>query len=147
MNIFEALRESHERQREILTQLVNTSGDSKERASLFKAITLELEAHERAEERHFYRLLMLDDNGVDPSRHGIAEYHEIDEILEQLHSTDPSSSAWLTYAKQLQHKVLHHLDEEEHKFFQMAGKILSQEEKEKLTKPYLRDYEEALTQH
>ncbi len=147
MNIFEALRESHERQREILAQLVNTSGDTKERASLFKAITQELEAHERAEERHFYRPLMMDDNGVDPSRHGIAEHHEIDEILEQLNDTDPSSPAWLSHAKQLQHKVLHHLDEEEHKFFQMAGKILSQEEKEKLTKPYLKDYEQALTQH
>lgn len=147
MNIFEALRESHERQRDILAQLVNTSGDTTERATLFKAITVELEAHERAEERHFYRPLMMDDNGVDPSRHGIAEHHEIDEILEQLNETDPSSSAWLSYAKQLQHKVLHHLEEEEHKFFQMAGKILSPEEKEKLTKPYLKDYQEALTQH
>ncbi|MCB5185025.1 hemerythrin domain-containing protein [Methylobacillus gramineus] len=146
MNIFEALRESHELQREILAQLVKTSGDTSERAKLFKQIKLELSAHERAEERHFYIPIMTDNNGIEPSRHGIAEHHEIDEIIELLDETDPSSPAWLSYAKNLQEKVLHHLEEEEHKFFQMAGKILSEKDKESLSKPYLKDYQQALAE-
>ena len=146
MNIFEALRQSHDRQRELLDQLVATSGDTPERKQLFQEIQAELAAHERAEERHFYSPLMLDDKGVEPSRHGIAEHHDIDEILEQLQETDFSSPAWLVYAKELQHKVLHHLEEEEHKFFQMAGKILNQQEKQRLSSQYLRDYQEALAQ-
>ncbi|MCB5191847.1 hemerythrin domain-containing protein [Methylobacillus arboreus] len=146
MNIFEALRQSHERQREILAQLVETSGDTPERKQLFKQIQVELWAHETAEERHFYRPIMLDDNGIEPSRHGIAEHHEIDEILEKLKETELSSPAWLVHAKELQQKVLHHLEEEEHKFFQMAGKILNQREKQRLSKQYLKDYEEALAQ-
>ncbi|MCB5186738.1 hemerythrin domain-containing protein [Methylobacillus caricis] len=146
MNIFEALRESHVRQREILDQLVKTSGDTPERDALFKQVKAELAAHERAEERHFYIPIMTDDNGIEPSRHGIAEHHEIDEILEKLDETEPSSPAWLAYARNLQEKVLHHLEEEEHKFFQMAGKILSDQQKEALSKPYLKDYQEALRQ-
>ncbi|MFL9609174.1 hemerythrin domain-containing protein [Methylobacillus sp. Pita2] len=146
MNIFEALRQSHERQRDLLAQLVNTSGDTPERKQLFLDVQLEIEAHERAEERHFYRPIMMDDNGIDPSRHGIAEHHEIDEILELLNETELSSPAWLVHAKELQHKVLHHLEEEEHKFFQMAGKILNQQEKQQLSTKYLRDYKEALAQ-
>lgn len=146
MNIFEALRQSHDRQRELLEQLVATSGDTPERKALFQEIQVELAAHERAEERHFYRPIMMDDNGVEPSRHGIAEHHEIDEILELLQETELSSPAWLIHAKELHHKVLHHLEEEERKFFQMAGKILSQQEKQQLSTKYLHDYQDALTQ-
>ena len=93
MNIFEALRESHERQRTYAKALIHTSGDTPERVEAYKQLKSELQAHATAEERHFYIPLMKFDNGVDLSRHGIAEHHEMDEMMEALDDTEMSSQA------------------------------------------------------
>lgn len=140
MNIFEALRESHDRQREYVDAVLLTSGDTPERKAAYKQLKEELYAHETAEERFFYIPLMAYDNGVDLSRHAIAEHHEMDELLEKLDATEMSSSAWLTTARALGEKVLHHLEEEEQKFFQMAGKLLSDNQKQNLASKYNEEY-------
>ncbi|WP_077047647.1 hemerythrin domain-containing protein [Pseudomonas sp. KK4] len=144
MNIFEALRESHERQRTYAKALIQTSGDTPERVEAYKQLKAELQAHETAEERHFYIPLMEFDNGVDLSRHAIAEHHEMDEMMEELDETEMSSPAWLATAKKLSEKVHHHLKEEEQKFFQMAGKLLDDKQKETLAGQYLKEYQEQL---
>ncbi|MEK1907063.1 MAG: hemerythrin domain-containing protein, partial [Pseudomonas sp.] len=110
----------------------------------YKQLKAELQAHERAEERYFYSPLLAYDNGVDLSRHAIAEHHEMDEMIEQLDELERSSPAWLAMAKKLEEKVFHHLKEEEQKFFQMAGKLLSEKQKVELAKQYFRDYEKGL---
>lgn len=146
MNIFEALRESHDRQRNYASILVRTSGDNAERVEAYKQLKAELHAHETAEERFFYIPLMEHDNGVDLSRHAISEHHEMDEMMETLDETEMSSPAWLATAKKLSEKVHHHLKEEEHKFFQMAGKLLDEKQKESLAGKYVKEYEEQLTE-
>ena len=125
MNIFEALRESHEQQRNLANQLITTSGSSDERKELFDLLKNELYAHSVAEDRYLYIPLMFDDVGLDITRHALAEHHEMDELVEKLEETDMSNPSWLATAKQLSEKVHHHLKEEEHKFFQQAGKILA----------------------
>jgi hypothetical protein len=144
VNIFEALRESHERQRTYAKALIHTSGDSPERVEAYKQLKSELQAHATAEERHFYIPLMELDNGVDLSRHGIAEHHEMDEMMEELDDTEMSSPAWLVTAKKLSEKVHHHLEEEEQKFFQMAGKLLNDKQKESLAGQYEKEYKAQL---
>ncbi|WP_025990883.1 hemerythrin domain-containing protein [Pseudomonas congelans] len=146
MNIFEALRESHDRQRSYADALIQTSGDSAEREKAYKQLKEELQAHETAEERFFYIPLMAHDNGVDLSRHAISEHHEMDEMMEELDETEMSSPAWLATAKKLSHKVHHHLKEEEQKFFQMAGKLLDEEQKKSLAGKYVKEYEEQLAE-
>ncbi|MEO4014045.1 hemerythrin domain-containing protein [Pseudomonas rossensis] len=145
MNIFEALRESHDRQRTYADALIQTSGDTPERAEAYKRFKSELQAHETAEERHFYIPLMEFDNGVDLSRHAIAEHHEMDEMMEALDETEMSSPAWLAAAKKLAEKVNHHMDEEEQKFFQMAGKLLDDKQKETLAGQYVKEYKAQLS--
>ena len=145
MNIFEALRESHDRQRTYAVALVKTSGDTPERVEAYKQLKSELQAHETAEERHFYIPLMEFDNGVDLSRHAISEHHEMDEMMEELDETEMSSPAWLATAKKLSEKVHHHLKEEEQKFFQMAGKLLDDQQKETLARQYEREYKAQLS--
>lgn len=143
LNIFEALRESHERQRTLYRQLIDTRGDTPERQELFEQLKAELLAHELAEERHFYIPLMEHDAGVDLSRHAISEHHQLDELVESLEEADPATPTWLPLAKKLAEKVEHHLQEEEHKFFQMAGKLLTEQQKSALAKTYLASYAEA----
>ena len=136
MNIFEAIRNDHDTQRNLLEKLISTSGDTKERNEIFKKLKKELEIHADAEERHFYKPLISNDMMQDKARHGIAEHHEIDELIEKLEKTDYDSSAWLKIAKNLKEKVEHHLDDEEHTFFQLAGKVFSESNKKSLAKDY-----------
>ena len=136
MNICEALRTSHETQRALADQLVRTQGDSKDRGLVFKELRAELSAHAAAEERFFYVPLIAHDMTQEPSRHGIAEHHEMDELVEKLEDTDFSSPAWLATAKELHHKIYHHLKDEEQGVFQLAGKVLTEAEKISLAKDY-----------
>ena len=140
MNIFEALRQSHDVQRDLAEKLVKTSGDTPERRELFEALKNELFAHAVAEDRYFYIPLMMTDSGLNITRHALAEHHEMDELLEQLTETEFSNSGWLSIAKKLSETVHHHLQEEEHGFFQQAGKILEDKEKESLAKKYEKEY-------
>lgn len=142
-NIFEALRESHELQRTLSRQLTETSGDTPERGVLFEQLKNELAAHALAEDRHFYVPLMAHDAGIDLSRHAISEHHQIDELVESIEEADPATPTWLPLAKKLAEKVEHHLKEEEHRFFQMAGKLLTEKQKMALATSYRADYEEA----
>ncbi|WP_299226721.1 hemerythrin domain-containing protein [uncultured Psychroserpens sp.] len=136
MTIFEAIRADHNIQRELLSKLVKTSGDTNARDAIFKSLKNELKVHADAEERHYYKPLIDSDIMQEKARHGIAEHHEIDELIESLEETDYDSSAWLKIAKNLKDKVEHHLEDEEHKFFQLSGKVLSDSQKKELANSY-----------
>ena len=136
MNIFEALRISHATQRSLADNLIKTTGHSEDRDLLFKELKAELAAHAAAEERFFYVPLIAHDMTQEPSRHGIAEHHEMDKLVKKLEETDSSSPAWIAVAKELHHKVYHHLEDEEQGIFQLAGKVLTEAEKLSLAKDY-----------
>ncbi|MCT8338915.1 hemerythrin domain-containing protein [Flavobacteriaceae bacterium TK19130] len=139
MNIFEAIRKDHDKQRELCRLVTSTSGESKGRKEMWEKLKHELQVHADAEERTFYAPLIHTDKMQDQARHGIAEHHEMDELIEKIDDTDMDSPAWLTYAKQLCDKVEHHLEDEEHSFFQLAGKIFTEEQKTSIAKDYLEE--------
>ncbi|SOC53206.1 Hemerythrin HHE cation binding domain-containing protein [Chromohalobacter canadensis] len=136
MTIFEALRESHDRQRTLLDLLVKTHGDSDGRDELFKRVRVELEHHAGAEERALYIPMLEHDMTQEKARHSVAEHHEIDELIETLQQTDYSSPSWLATARQLQEMVTHHLDEEEQEVFQLAGRVFDDATKQSLADTY-----------
>lgn len=136
MTIFEALRKDHEKQRLLLKILCETHGETEARREYFEELKQELADHATAEERHFYSPLLEHDGAVELSRHGIAEHHEIDELVEQIDNTDYSSPAWLRYLKQLREQVEHHLNDEEQQFFQVAGRLLTTKQKASLAEAY-----------
>lgn len=136
MTIFDALREDHERQRELIGRLIETEGDSDERRRVFDQLKTELESHAGAEERFFYNPLMEHDLTQDKARHSVAEHKELDDFVEQLDEYDMSAPQWLVTAKELEHRLTHHLDEEEHEVFQVAGKALTETEKDELGESY-----------
>ncbi len=136
MNIFEEIRKDHDKQRELCRLVTSTTGESKGRKQMWEDLKKELQIHADAEERHFYSPLIHNDMMQEHARHGIAEHHEMDELMEKIDNTEMTSSAWLTYAKQLCEKVEHHLEDEEHTFFQLAGKVFNEKQKETLAKEY-----------
>ncbi len=143
MEIFEAIRKDHEKQRLLMKILLETSGNSESRREYFAELKDQLTQHAAAEERYFYAPLMKSDRTLEKTRHSIAEHNEIDELIAKLDETDMSSPAWLHHMKALQELVLHHLEEEEREVFQQAGKVLSEKEKDALAE----DYSEEMTSH
>ena len=139
--IYDALRESHEIQRSLCRKLLRTQPHDARRRELFRELRIELAAHEAAEERFLYVPMLLDDMGLHSSRHALHEHHEIDELVEALQKLDPAGEAWIEGARALSREVHHHLREEEKKFFQVSGKILSAAQKARSAKGYLRDYQ------
>jgi Hemerythrin HHE cation binding domain. len=142
MKIEQAIISDHTKQRDLIEQLLKTEGDSQERRHLFKVLSKELAIHADAEERYFYVPLIEIDSTQDDARHGIAEHHEIEELVDKVEEAEYDSSAWLKHAKNLADKVLHHLDEEEQDYFPKAEKVLSDEQSLELG----RDYHNAMKQ-
>jgi hypothetical protein len=136
MNIFEALRVSHEAQRALSARLLASQSDGPERQDIFLELKAELLAHETAEERCLYVPLFDHDATVDAARHAIAEHHEIDEMVEDLEELVGDPEQWMEGARKLCDKIEHHLSEEESKFFQQAGKVLTEAQKVSLAKEY-----------
>lgn len=134
--IFEALTDDHEFQRQLVDRLVETTGDSVERTRLFEQLRAELEAHAAAEERYFYVPLMDDDLTQEKARHSVAEHKELDDYVEQLESYDRDAAQWLLTARELHHRLHHHLEEEEREVFQMAGKVLPDRQQQELATNY-----------
>ncbi len=139
MTLFELIHESHELQRTLCRQVVATRSDVGKRQSLFLQLKIELEAHAAAEERYLYVPLLMTDPGLSSSRHALSEHHEIEELCDDLSVADKSGADWLVTAKELGHLVRHHLKEEETKFFKVAGRILTDAQKDLLARRYAKD--------
>ena len=135
-NIYDALRESHVLQRTLCRRLTRPGRTSAARQEIFTSLRAELMAHAAAEERFLHSLCFL-------LRLSIAhapQHHQIDELLEDLAVHDKSGVAWMSTARKLSEKVHHHLREEEKKFFQVSGRMLTERQKRQLLGRYERDY-------
>ncbi len=137
--IFHAIRESHDLQRDLCGKLTASRRDVAARQVLFLQLKIELMAHAAAEERHLYVPLLMEDGGLDASRHALHEHHEIDELLGDLSVRNNKQAGWIATAKTLSFKVRHHLKEEESKFFPLAGRLLSATKKKVLARDYARE--------
>jgi hypothetical protein len=137
--IFEAIRESHDLQRDLCRKVTASRGDVAGREILFLQLKVELMAHAAAEERSLYVPLLMVDGGLDASRHALHEHHEVDELLDKLSVRDKKQAGWLATAKTLSYKVRHHLKEEESKFFRVAGRLLSATKRDRLATRYRRE--------
>lgn len=123
--IFQDLKEDHDRHREMLARLGETQGDSEERRELFEALRRELQAHAAAEEEALYATMLACPDLRDEARHSVSEHKEIDDFLGELLDIDMSSGAWLMKFKDMRHRYLHHIDEEEEEMFPSAAETLS----------------------
>lgn len=124
-DIFDRLKEDHEKHRKLLAQMAETHGESDERESLLERFTVEVKAHAAAEEQALYSTMLRKPPTTGETRHPVAEHHEIEEMLNDLAATDMSSGAWLAKFKDLRHKYEHHIDEEEDDHFPDFAKYLT----------------------
>jgi hypothetical protein len=123
----------------VIFDAIRESRDMAARQVLFLQLKVELMAHAAAEERYLYVPLLMENGGLDASRHALHEHHEIDELLDDLSVRNKKQAGWIATAKKLSFKVRHHLKEEESKFFQVAGRLLAETKKKQLARKYVQE--------
>lgn len=149
MNLYESLRQSHDLQRGLCRSMTSGRASAAKRRQAFLDLAVELAAHAAAEERFLYAPMLMDDAGLNVSRHALSEHHELDELVEAIRGLDPEHAEFQDAASDLGVAVAHHLKEEERGFFQLSGRILTEKQKVTLAKRYVADYErlKALASH
>ena len=130
--IYETLKQDHDRHREMLAKIGDTSGDSEERRKLWDAFFYDVSAHAAAEEETFYSKLISDEDGQPEARHSVAEHKEVDDLIEEINETEFSSPTWLTKFKEMRERYEHHIEEEEEDIFPVAEKVMGKDGNEKI---------------
>ncbi|GAA4220976.1 hemerythrin superfamily protein [Sagittula marina] len=123
-DIYSAITSDHDRHRELLSTIEDTSGASDTRKKAWDEFYHDVKAHAAAEEETFYSKLISETWGQDSARHSVHEHQQLDDMMEELNEMDMSSSGWLNKFKTLQHDYLHHIDEEEDEVFTRAKKVI-----------------------
>jgi hemerythrin superfamily protein len=136
--IYEEIRKDHQKHRELLDKLAETSGDSEERRTLWSDFYCDAKSHAAAEEETFYAKLMERPHGQDDARHSVAEHKELDDIMEELHSMGFDNPGWLTRFKTLKHDYEHHMEEEENDIFPKAKDVLEDDESPAYAEKFLK---------
>ncbi|WP_336986673.1 hemerythrin domain-containing protein [Altererythrobacter aquiaggeris] len=136
--IFERLKADHDRHREILDKLMQTSGQSDEREALFREFTREVKGHASAEEQALYSTMLRKPPTTDETRHSVAEHHELEEAMNDLAATDMSTAAWMIKFKQLDHDYRHHIEEEEKEHFPDFAKHLTDDDEQHMREVFER---------
>lgn len=120
-DIYDKLKEDHDRQRVMLRKLGEGDGD---RAALFEQLRLELQAHAAAEEESLYATMLAKPELRDDARHSVAEHKEVDDILGEMMDLDVRSAEWEEKFAHLRHRYEHHIEEEEEEMFPAAADVL-----------------------
>lgn len=134
--LFADLKADHDRHRDLLARIAETSGDSEERRSLFEEFRIEVTAHAAAEEESLYATMLGKPDLREDAVHSVAEHKEIGDYLGELAEMDMAQGAWLAKFKEMRHRYEHHIDEEEEEMFPAAADGLSNAEETRLAKVF-----------
>ncbi len=127
-DIFSTLKQDHDKHRALLARIDRTDSEDEQRTELFTQFTLEAKAHAAAEEQALYSTVMRKPKLTSEVRHSVSEHHEVEEMLNDLAATDTASDEWLTKFREMQHRYLHHIKEEEEEHFPDFAECLTPED-------------------
>ena len=126
------LKEDHEKVRELLGELEETTSKAtSRRQTLLKSIEQELKIHTRIEEEIFYPAFRDASTKEDDRKlyyEALEEHHVVDMVLPEIKKIDAGSDEFAAKAKVLKDLVEHHAEEEETEMFPRARKLMDREE-------------------
>lgn len=134
--IYRDLKADHDKQRKMLKELGELSGDTKKRQALFEKFRLELQSHAAAEEISLYAEMLGNPELRDDARHSVSEHKEVDDLLGEMMDLDFGGDEWEEKFHQMRHRYLHHIEEEEEEMFPAAAKELDAETEQALAETY-----------
>lgn len=132
MSIYEKIKQDHDKHRDLLSTLQDTTGNSERRKRAWKKFYYDVKAHAAAEEEVLYSKLIATQDGQPDARHSVHEHQVLDKLLDELNEADMSSSGWLNRFRTLKHDYLHHIEEEERDIFPRSREELGADSSSKL---------------
>ena len=132
-DIFERLKQDHNKHRELIEAIKATTGDSDDRKALFEQFKTDSMAHAAAEEGTLYVSMMEDPEIRQDAQHSVKEHAELGMLFVELTEMDMASSGWLNKFNKLAEEYTHHIDEEEEEKFPKALDELGEEKAVALT--------------
>ena len=133
MDIYERLKQDHEKLRHLANEILETEGKEDRRQQLWQEYKTQLKAHAAAEEQVFYTDLMAKPDATDQIRHSVSEHNEADELAEKIDEMDMSSGGWIQSFKKLKEEVEHHMEEEEQDVFALSHDQISDSRAERMS--------------
>jgi hypothetical protein len=134
MNIFELLKQDHEKVAGLFEQLEPTTERAeKTRQELFARLKSELDLHAYLEETILYPVLKQEEETREIALEGVEEHRVVKRLLAELDSMPVTSEQWTAKLTVLKENVEHHVEEEEGEMFKKARAALSSEQIEELT--------------
>ncbi len=132
MNAIEMLESDHDKVRDLLARLTDTSQESvDQRPELLRTIEQELKIHTQLEEEIFYPAFKQA-NGKENERmyfEAKEEHRAVEDlVLPDLKQTETGNTSFSGRAKVLRELVEHHAKEEEDEMFSKARECLSEED-------------------
>ena len=125
-DIFERLKQDHDKHRELIAAIKETSGASDERKALFDQFKTDAMAHAAAEEGTLYVAMMEDPEIRQDAQHSVKEHADIGMMFVELDEMDMGSPGWLNKFNSLAEEYTHHIDEEEEEKFPKAESELGE---------------------
>jgi hemerythrin superfamily protein len=136
--IYAELKADHDRQRDLIARIEDTSRKDEERQALFDELRKELQAHAAAEEEALYSVMLANPELRDEARHSVSEHKEVDDLLGELVEKETTSLFWMSKFKTMRDRYLHHIEEEEEEMFPAATKELSAEKEAEIARVFER---------
>jgi len=132
MNIYDLLREDHEKAIDLFDQLekLEEKGGAKKQQNqdkIFSQLKHELAIHAAGEEDIFYSVLKEDDETRAQALEALEEHHVVKLLLDELDSMQKGEQ-WYAKLSVLRDNVTHHIEEEEGELFDAAQDILDDDE-------------------
>lgn len=133
MSIYVKIINDHELAKKIYEQISTLAEDNIEKLKeLFKRLKNELTLHNKAEEKVFYAHLRNHPKTKDIIPHSIEEHEVVEALFEELESLSFDHPEWMDKLEMAMNDVMHHMEEEENKIFNLAKEIISKDEEKKL---------------
>ena len=134
MNIFELLKQDHEKVAGIFEQLEPTTERAeKTREELFARLKSELDLHAYLEESILYPALKEVEETREIALEGVEEHRVVKQLLKELDAMPVTSEQWTAKLTVLKENVEHHVEEEEGEMFKQARAALTREQIDDLT--------------
>jgi len=133
MNALDMLKQDHQKVKDILDQLEETSERAtKKRSELFARLKDEISTHETIEEEIFYPALREHEEARELVNEAYEEHQVVDYVLEDMSELSPDDEAWSAKLCVAKENILHHIKEEEGEMFKRAREAFAKDELEDL---------------
>jgi hemerythrin-like domain-containing protein len=128
MGIFEVLASDHEKVKDLLEQLEQTSNRAtSRREKLLHNLTTNLLAHTYAEEQYFYQILLDETSDQEAVYEALEEHRVAKRVLSDLTEATSDDPRWTARLKVLKELVEHHIEEEESWIFDIAQTVIDED--------------------